>query len=86
MTLVHIRGFPLGFSSSDDSELLDDETEASADGVQLVGSVVYFMVALEDELFLIRISLIILGKVTFLAAAKVTKGISAAEVEIPIVP
>lgn len=84
LTLVHIRGLPLGFSSSDGGELLDDETEASADGFQLVGSVVCFMISLGDEFLMAEISLIIEAKVTLLLAAVVTKGILTVGREIPI--
>ena len=75
---------PLGFSSSDGGELLDDETEASADGFQLVGSVVCFMMGVEDEFLMAEISLIIEAKVTLLLAAVVTKGILTDGREIPI--
>ena len=84
LTLVHIRGLPLGFSSSDGGELLDDETEASADGFQLVGSVVCFIMGVEDEFLMAEISLIIEAKVTLLLAAVVTKGILTDGREIPI--
>ena len=75
---------PLGFSSSDGGELLDDETEASADGFQLVGSVVCFIMGVEDEFLMVEISLIIEAKVTLLLAAVVAKGILVDGREIPL--
>ena len=84
LTLVHISGLPLGLSSSDDGELLEYELEAEAAGVQLVGSVVYFIVGVGDEFLMPGTSLIIEAKVTLLLAAVVAKGILVDGREIPL--
>ena len=71
-----MRGAALDCLESSSDELLDDDAETSASGIQLDGNVVYFMYA---ALILISISNFSLYKdsiVTFLLGSDFTKDIS----------
>ena len=84
LTLVHISGFPFGLSSSEDTELLSTEEDASASGFQHVGNVVCFTVFLAAGICILCTSLIMSATVTLLLGIEITKDIPVSANVIPL--